>query len=146
LFLNAANPAAVSAGAGNEANNSTPTMYLIPYPFQPTWNYQSGSQVASSVHPHGVTAGAPSAGIKRAPAVAWDDTRNGYHLQSWSADGMALRAGTPDAVEFAVSPQAGQASTACPTREALAIERNGSAHFPRQFEIAGDIRSSDRQN
>ena len=44
---------------------------------------------------------------------------------------------TPDVVEFAVSPQAGQASTACPTREALAIERNGSAHFPRRAEIAG---------
>ena len=61
-------------------------------------------------------------------------------------------------MEFAVSPQVGQAvlacptraelgplleydrakaSTACPTREVLAIERNGSAHFPRQFEIAG---------
>jgi len=61
-------------------------------------------------------------------------------------------------VEFAVSPQVGQAvlacptraelgplleydrakaSTACPTREVLAIERNGSAHFHRQFEIAG---------
>jgi len=40
-------------------------------------------------------------------------------------------------VEFAVSPQVGQASTACPTCEALAIERNGSAHFPRQAEIAG---------
>jgi len=36
-----------------------------------------------------------------------------------------------------VSPQVGQASTACPTREALAIERNGSAHFPRRAEIAG---------
>jgi hypothetical protein len=45
---------------------------------------------------------------------------------------------TPDVVEFAVSPQAGQAVLAClPAREALAIERNGSAHFPRQFEIAG---------
>jgi hypothetical protein len=59
---------------------------------------------------------------------------------------------TPDLMEFAVSPQVGQAvlafarfhsssgpkfsaggqaSTACPTCEALAIERNGSAHFPR---------------
>ena len=36
-----------------------------------------------------------------------------------------------------MSPQVGQASTACPTCEALAIERNGSAHFPRQAEIAG---------
>jgi len=65
---------------------------------------------------------------------------------------------TPDVVEFAVSPQVGQAvlafarsysssdpkfsadgqaSTACPTCEDLAIERNGSAHFPRQAEIAG---------
>jgi hypothetical protein len=66
---------------------------------------------------------------------------------------------TPDVVKFAVSPQVGQAvlafarsysssgpdsaraggqaSTACPTCEALAIERNGSAHFPRQAEIAG---------
>jgi hypothetical protein len=44
---------------------------------------------------------------------------------------------TPDVVEFAVSPQVGQASTACPTCEALAIERNGSAHFPCQAEIAG---------
>jgi hypothetical protein len=65
---------------------------------------------------------------------------------------------TPDVVEFAVSPQVGQAvlafarsyssrgpkfsaggqaSTVCPTCEALAIERNGSAHFPRQAEIAG---------
>jgi hypothetical protein len=26
--------------------------------------------------------------------------------------------------------------TACPTCQALAIERNGSAHFPRQAEIA----------
>jgi hypothetical protein len=64
----------------------------------------------------------------------------------------------PDVVEFAMSPQVGQAvlafarshpssdpkfraggqaSTACPTCEALAIERNGSAHFPRQAEIAG---------
>jgi hypothetical protein len=61
-------------------------------------------------------------------------------------------------VEFAVGPQVGQAalafarsysssdpkfsaggqeSTACPTCEALAIERNDSAHFPRQPEIAG---------
>jgi hypothetical protein len=31
----------------------------------------------------------------------------------------------------------GQASTACPTCEALAIERNGSVHFPRQPEIDG---------
>jgi len=31
----------------------------------------------------------------------------------------------------------GQASTACPTCEALAIEGNGAAHFPRQAEIAG---------
>jgi hypothetical protein len=65
---------------------------------------------------------------------------------------------TPDVVEFAVSPQVGQAvlafarsyssrgpkfsaggqaSTACPTCEALAIERNGSAHFPRQAQNAG---------
>ena len=44
---------------------------------------------------------------------------------------------TPDVVEFAVSPQVGQAVLACPTREALAIERNGSAHFPRRAEIAG---------
>jgi hypothetical protein len=44
---------------------------------------------------------------------------------------------TPDVVEFAVSPQVGQASTACPTCEALAIEGNGSAHFPRRAEIAG---------
>ena len=65
---------------------------------------------------------------------------------------------TPDVVEFAVSRQVGQAvlafarsysssdpkfsaggqaSTACPTCEALAIERNGSAHFPRRAEIAG---------
>ena len=44
---------------------------------------------------------------------------------------------TPDVVEFVVSPQVGQASTACPTCEALAIEGNGSAHFPRQAEIAG---------
>jgi len=36
-----------------------------------------------------------------------------------------------------VSPQVVQASTARPTCEALAIERNGSAHFPRQAEIAG---------
>jgi hypothetical protein len=48
-----------------------------------------------------------------------------------------LRIRTPDAVEFAVSPQVGQAVLACPTREALAIERNGSAHFPRRAEIAG---------
>jgi hypothetical protein len=48
---------------------------------------------------------------------------------------MSLR--TPDVVEFAASPQVGQASTACPTCEALAIERNGSAHFPCQAEIAG---------
>jgi hypothetical protein len=38
---------------------------------------------------------------------------------------------------FAVAAKVGQAVEACPTREALAIERNGSAHFPRQFEIAG---------
>jgi len=66
---------------------------------------------------------------------------------------------TPDVVEFAGSPQVGQAvlafarsysssgptliqrgragGTACPTCEALAIERNGSAHFPRQPETAG---------
>jgi hypothetical protein len=65
---------------------------------------------------------------------------------------------TPDVVEFAGRPQVGQAvlafarsdssrgpkfsaggqaSTASPTCEALAIERNGSAHFPRQAEIAG---------
>ena len=44
---------------------------------------------------------------------------------------------TPDVVEFAVSPQVGQAVLACPTCEALAIERNGSAHFPRHAEIAG---------
>jgi hypothetical protein len=31
----------------------------------------------------------------------------------------------------------GQASTACPTCEALAIERNGLAHFSGQAEIAG---------
>jgi hypothetical protein len=64
----------------------------------------------------------------------------------------------PDVVEFAMSPQVGQAvlafarshsssdpkfsaggqaRTACPTCEAFAIERNGSAHFPRQAEIAG---------
>ena len=59
-------------------------------------------------------------------------------------------------VEFAVSPQVGQAvlafarsysssgpnsaragGTACPTCQPLAIERNGSAHFPRQAKIAG---------
>jgi hypothetical protein len=45
---------------------------------------------------------------------------------------------TPDVVEFAVSPQAGQASTACPTREALAIE------FPAGLKLRADIRSSDR--
>jgi len=50
---------------------------------------------------------------------------------------MPSKRRTPDVVEFAVSPQVGQAVLACPTREALAIERNGSAHFPRQFEIAG---------
>ena len=33
----------------------------------------------------------------------------------------------------------GQASTACPTCQALAIERNGSAHFLRQAENAGEI-------
>jgi len=34
--------------------------------------------------------------------------------------------------------QCGRAGgTACPTCEALAIERNGSAHFPRRAEIAG---------
>jgi hypothetical protein len=57
---------------------------------------------------------------------------------------------TPDVVEFAVSPhsldpiraarliQRGRAGgTACPTCEALAIARNGSAHFPRHAEIAG---------
>jgi hypothetical protein len=65
---------------------------------------------------------------------------------------------TPDLMEFAVSPQVGQAvlafarfysssgpkfsaggqaSTACPTCETLAIEGNGSAHFPCQAEIAG---------
>jgi hypothetical protein len=34
--------------------------------------------------------------------------------------------------------QCGRAGgTACPTCEALAIERNGSAHFPRQAETAG---------
>jgi hypothetical protein len=44
---------------------------------------------------------------------------------------------TPDVVEFAVSSQVGQAVLACPTCEALAIERNGSAHFPRQAENAG---------
>jgi len=65
--------------------------------------------------------------------------------------------GTPDVVEFAVSRQVGQAvlafarsysssdpkfsaggqaSTACPTFEALAIERKGSAHFPGHAEIA----------
>jgi hypothetical protein len=49
---------------------------------------------------------------------------------------------TPDVVEFAVSPrsqiQRGRAGgTACPTCEALAVERNGSTHFPRQAEIAG---------
>jgi hypothetical protein len=62
---------------------------------------------------------------------------------------------TPDVVEFAVCPQVGQAvlacrrsysssgpkfsaggqaSTAFPTCEALAIEGNGPAHFPRQCE------------
>ena len=64
---------------------------------------------------------------------------------------------TSDVVESAVSPQVGQAvlpsldpirtagliqrgragGTACPTCQPLAIERNGSAHFPRQAEIAG---------
>jgi hypothetical protein len=46
---------------------------------------------------------------------------------------------TPDVVEFAVSPiQRGRAGgTASPTSEALAIERNGSAHFPRHAEIVG---------
>jgi len=36
-----------------------------------------------------------------------------------------------------------KASTACPTREALAIERNGSAHFPAGLKLRGDIRSSE---
>jgi hypothetical protein len=54
-----------------------------------------------------------------------------------AAAGATSKVRTPEVVEFAVSPQVGQASTACPTSEALAIEGNGSAHFPRQAEIAG---------
>jgi hypothetical protein len=71
-----------------------------------------------------------------------------------SAAARTLR--TPEVVEFAMSPRVGQAvpsldpiravgliqrgragGTACPTCEALAIERNGSAHFPRQGRNCG---------
>ena len=41
---------------------------------------------------------------------------------------------TPDVV-----PQVGQASTACPTCEALAIERNGLPIFPARLKLRGDI-------
>ena len=58
-------------------------------------------------------------------------------------ENLSRKLRTPDVVEFAVSPQVGQAVLARPTCEALAIERDGSAHFPRQAEIAGDIRSSE---
>ena len=44
----------------------------------------------------------------------------------------------PSASRTACLIQCGRAGgTACTTREALAIERNGSAHFPRRAEIAG---------
>jgi hypothetical protein len=52
-------------------------------------------------------------------------------------ENLSRKLRTPDVVEFAVSPQVGQAVLARPTCEALAIERDGSAHFPRQAEIAG---------
>jgi hypothetical protein len=59
------------------------------------------------------------------------------HLRDTEKTKNVVKCRTPQVVEFAVSPQVGQTSTACPTCEALAIEGNGSAHFPRQAEIAG---------
>jgi hypothetical protein len=44
------------------------------------------------------------------------------HLRDTEKTKNVVKCRAPEVVEFAVSPQVGQASTACPTCEALAIE------------------------
>ena len=66
-----------------------------------------------------------------------------HQWKECTSDGPRANIRTPDVVEFAVSPQVGQAVLACPPAKLSTSKGMAQPIFPTGLKLRGDIRSSE---